>query len=175
MAVVFQDPLLLQGTVGDNVTLGLRLRGVPNAEAAGRVTRWPRHFGVDRLAARSARAISGGEAQRVSLARAFALEPRVLFLDEPFRPLDVLARAVLIPTLRQALRESGVTALFVTHDFTEVLPLADRVAVVLDGRIVQAGPPLEVFRDPLDNRVAALVRAASDLSSNLPAGPRPPT
>lgn len=167
MAVVFQDPLLLQGSVRDNVALGLRLRGLPRGEVEGRVSRWLRHFGVEHLAARHARTLSGGEAQRVSLARAFAMQPRVLFLDEPFRPLDVLGRAAVIPTLRQALRESGVTALFVTHDFTEILPLADRVAVVLDGKVVQTAPPLELFRNPLDDRVAALVRAATDLSSGL--------
>ncbi len=165
MAVVFQQPLLLDGTVAENVALGLKLRGV--RDVAGRVDHWLKKLGVSHLARRHARELSGGEAQRVSLARALALEPRVLFLDEPFGALDVLTRAGILQELRGLLKEAGVTALFVTHDFTEIPPLADRMAVLMGGAIVQTGAPREVFGAPATPEVSALVRAAADLLRTL--------
>ncbi|HYF94384.1 MAG TPA: ATP-binding cassette domain-containing protein [Symbiobacteriaceae bacterium] len=167
MAVVFQRPLLVEGSVYDNVALGLRLRGVAEAEARTRVMAELALFGVADLAKRPARALSGGEAQRVSLARALVLRPRVLFLDEPFMALDVLTRSAILQDLRRILREAGVTALFVTHDFTEIPPLADRVAVLMSGHIVQSGTPREVFSHPADEQVQRLVRAAADLIGSL--------
>ncbi|HEY8347920.1 MAG TPA: ATP-binding cassette domain-containing protein [Symbiobacteriaceae bacterium] len=163
MAVVFQRPLLLDGTVFDNVALGLRLRRVPEAEVRQRVNTWLERFGVAHLARRHSWTLSGGEAQRVSLARALVLQPRVLFLDEPFGPLDVLTRSAILQDLRAILRSAGVTALFVTHDFTEIPPMADRVAVLMEGRIRQTGTPREVFARPADDAVRQLVRAAADL------------
>ncbi len=95
-AVVFQDPLLLNGSVWDNVTLGLRLRGVEKSEIKKRAGKWLDRFGIAALSSRQARTLSGGEAKRVSLARAFALQPEVLFLDEPFVALDSPTRQSLI-------------------------------------------------------------------------------
>ncbi|HLN61012.1 MAG TPA: ATP-binding cassette domain-containing protein, partial [Symbiobacteriaceae bacterium] len=118
---------------------------------------------------RPSRALSGGEAQRVSLARALALKPRVLFLDEPFAALDVLTRSAILQDLRRVLREGGVTALFVTHDFTEIPPLADRMAVLMQGQVVQTGTPREIFRQPANANVERLVRAATDLIRTLDA------
>lgn len=169
MAVVFQQSLLLDGTVYYNVALGLRLRRVPESEVRQRVFAALERFNVATLARRHARALSGGEAQRVSLARALALQPRVLFLDEPFGALDVLTRSAILQDLRGILRSSGITALFVTHDFTEIPPLADRVAVLMDGRIRQTGTPQEIFSRPADDSVRQLVRAAADLVKSLDA------
>ncbi len=123
MAVVFQEPLLLNMSLRENVTLGLRLRGLPQSQVACRADFWLQRFGIDSLATRHARALSGGEAQRASLARAFALEPEVLFLDEPFAALDAPTRAELIESLVAVLRETGVTTVFVTHDRNEALAL----------------------------------------------------
>lgn len=162
MAVVFQEPLLLDASVLENVALGLRLRHATGQEIRERVHAWLARLGVAHLAERHARALSGGEAQRVNLARALALQPRVLFLDEPFGALDVLTRAALLQELRPILKAAGVTALLVTHDFTEIPPLADRVAVLMAGRVVQAGTPRTVFSQPADDAVRALVRAAAD-------------
>ena len=157
MAVVFQESLLLNRSVEANVGLGLALRGVPARQRAERVRRWLARFGVEGLARRSARHLSGGEAQRVSLARAFALEPEVLLLDEPFSALDQPTRESLLGELAAVIRETGVTAVFVTHDRDEAARVADCVAVLAGGRLRQVGPTVEVFTAPADETVAAYV------------------
>lgn len=157
MAVVFQESLLLNRSVEDNVRLGLALRGVPRRERADRARRSLARFDIDGLASRSARTLSGGEAQRVSLARAFALDPEVLLLDEPFSALDQPTREALLYELAAALRETGLTAVFVTHDRDEAVRLAERVAVLAGGRLRQVGPTAEVFSAPADETVATYV------------------
>jgi tungstate transport system ATP-binding protein len=157
MAMVLQEPLLLDGSVRDNVALGLRLRGVPRGERRRRADRWLERLGIAHLANRPAHALSGGEAQRASLARALALEPDVLLLDEPFSGLDAPARTRLIADLAALLRETGQTAVLVTHDRDEALRLGDRVAVLIGGHLRQVGPTAEVFSHPADPEVAAFV------------------
>jgi tungstate transport system ATP-binding protein len=157
MAVVFQEPLLLDRTVAANVETGLRLRGVSQAERRARIERWLARFGVPAMASRSPRTLSGGEAQRVSLARAFALEPEVLLLDEPFSALDQPTREAITADLAGALAETGVTALVVTHDRDEAARLGHRVVVMIDGRITQTGTPSDVFSAPADEQTAAFV------------------
>ncbi len=157
MAVVFQEPLLLDRTAHANVEAGLRMRGVRAHERHARAGRWLAAFGVGHLSGRSARTLSGGEAQRVSLARAFALEPELLLLDEPFSALDQPTRESLTGDLAHALSESATTALVVTHDRDEAARLGDRVAVMIDGRIRQIGTPAEVFGAPADAAVASFV------------------
>ena len=157
MAVVLQEPLLLHASVRDNVALGLRLHGLPRAERARRVPLWLERTGVAHLAGRPARALSGGEQRRVSLARALALEPLVLFMDEPFAALDAPSRATLLGDLPGWLRAAGCAVLLVTHDRDEALHLADGVAVLFDGRVRQHGPVDEVFARPADADVAAFL------------------
>jgi tungstate transport system ATP-binding protein len=157
MAVVLQEPLLLDRTALDNVETGLRLRGVPRGERRQRATRWLERFGVGALAERSSRTLSGGEAQRVSLARAFALEPEVLLLDEPFSALDSPTRAAITDDLAAALADTRTTTVLVTHDHDEAARIADRVAVLIGGRIHQSGTPADVFGAPADEAVAAFV------------------
>ncbi len=157
LAVVMQDPLLLDATALDNAAQGLRYRGIGRREARAKAAAWLDRLGVGHLARRRARHLSGGEAQRVSLARAMALAPRLLLLDEPFAPLDPPSRAVFIADLREVLTETGTTALLITHDRSEALMLADRVAVLLEGRIAQVGTPTEVFETPATEAVAAFV------------------
>jgi molybdopterin-binding protein len=157
MAVVFQDPLLLRRSVADNVAMGLRLRGVPRPARRQKTAHWMRRFDIHHLARRSALTLSGGEAQRTNLARAFALEPEVLLLDEPFSALDPPTREGLLDDLSAALRETAVTTVFVTHDRAEALRLGDRVAVMMDGSIRQVGTAAEVFGAPVDEEVAAFV------------------
>lgn len=157
LAVVFQDPLLLDASVESNAASGLAIRGVPNAERRTRASKWLERFGVVHLAKRSARTLSGGEAQRVSLARAFAVNPEVLFLDEPFAALDAPTRFALTEELRPLLSGGPKATVFVTHDRTEALRLGDRIAVLIDGRVRHVGTPAEVFGAPADEEVAQFV------------------
>lgn len=145
LAVVFQEPLLLNATVYQNVALGLRFRGLTRAEIDERVERWLKLLNIRHLALRKPWQLSGGEARRVSLARALVLEPEVLLLDEPFVALDAPTRALLLAELRTILKSAGITTIFVTHDFTELPLLADQVATLLEGRIFKTGHPQELL------------------------------
>jgi tungstate transport system ATP-binding protein len=156
MAVVFQESLLMDTTVFKNVTTGLRIRGVPRAEAHERAEKWLFRLGIGHLASRSALHLSGGEAQRVNLARALALEPKLLFLDEPFSALDYPTRNDLLDELGGILTETGITTLFVTHDYTEIPRLAGRMAVMVAGRLTKEGLVREILGDlPLPGRFRA--------------------
>jgi tungstate transport system ATP-binding protein len=157
LASVFQEPLLADTTVWRNVALGLTLRRVPAAEARGRAARWMERLGIGPLAARQARTLSGGEAQRTSLARAFAIQPDVLLLDEPFAALDSPTREALLRDLQGILRETAVSTVLVTHDRSEALRLGDRVGVVLEGRVAQVGPPEVLFGRPASAEIARFV------------------
>ena len=166
-AVVFQRPLLLDRSVRDNAALGLEIRGVPLSERRVRALAALERFGVAQLADRSAVALSGGEAQRVSLARAFAVDPEVLFLDEPFAALDAPTRDAVILDLARALRDARVATVLVTHDRDEALALADRVAVLMAGRVRQTGRTEAVFAMPADPEVAAFVGVENVLPARV--------
>jgi tungstate transport system ATP-binding protein len=157
LASVFQEALLCDTSVEANVRLGFRLRGLSSKEAATQVQAWLTRLGIAHLARRQARTLSGGEAQRTSLARAFAIQPDVLLLDEPFAALDPLTRDELLTVLQSLLHRGGVTTVFVTHDRDEALRLGDRIAVMMDGRIPQVGRPSEVFGRPVSEEVARFV------------------
>lgn len=157
VTTVLQSPYLLDFSVQENVELPLRWRGVAAAERRARATRWLEALGVGALAGRRATTLSGGESQRVSLARAFATEPRALLLDEPFAAIDPRTRPALRADLARALAATGAAALIVTHDRDEAIALGDRTAVLLDGAVRQEGPTADVFRSPRDLAVAALV------------------
>lgn len=157
MAVVFQEPLLLDTSVEANVRTGLSLRGVNRREQKRRSDEWLERFGIAHLRARSARSLSGGEAQRTSLARAMVLEPEVLLLDEPFSSLDAPTREALIDDLDAILGERRVATVLVTHDRAEALRLGDRIAVLMGGRLRQTGSANEVFSSPVDEEIAAFV------------------
>ena len=162
-AVVFQDAFLLNRSVRENVNLGLRLRGIKGAEVFQRTEKWLGRFGVSGLANRQAKTLSGGEAKRVSLARAFALEPHILFLDEPFSALDTPTRQGLIEDFESVLRETKMTTVMVTHDHSEALALADSLAVLIKGKVHQIGKPEEVFSCPVDEEVAGFIEAGNIL------------
>ena len=157
LACVFQSPHLLNRTVLANVELGLRLRGVPRNSRKERVEHWLGALGLSHLAERRARTLSGGEAQRVNLARALALKPDILLLDEPLGSLDTPTRHAFIDELGPLVRNGAGAALLVTHDRRVALALGDRLAVMLEGRIRQIGPPEEVFTRPADEDIARFV------------------
>jgi tungstate transport system ATP-binding protein len=167
--MVFQDPLLFDCSVRANLESGLRFHGMEKAGRGPRVLETARHFGIEALLERSAHALSGGEAQRVSLARAFALRPGILFLDEPFAALDPPTREALMDDLAQALRQTGTTAVLSTHDQMEALRLADTLAVLRQGRIIQQGPAAEVINHPADEFVAGFVGMETVLSGTVAA------
>ena len=167
MAVVLQRPLLLDRGVLQNLTIGLALRGVPRVERERRARTWLGRLGIGHLAERQARTLSGGEAQRASLARAFALEPEILFLDEPFGALDAPSREDILADTGRLLADTGTTAVLVTHDREEAASLGDRVAVVIGGEVRQVGPPDEVFRAPADAQVALFVGVETILPSHI--------
>jgi tungstate transport system ATP-binding protein len=156
-ALVLQEPLLLRQSVYDNVATGLKFRGLPRKEVRQRTDEWLTNLGISALRNRQAQRLSGGEAQRASLARAFALQPELLFLDEPFSALDSPTRAHLLQDLNSLLLQTNITTVFITHDLDEALSIGDRVAVVLGGVLRQIGHPQDVFTSPSDADVAAFV------------------
>ncbi len=158
LAMVFQEPLLLDMPVAANVATGLRLRGVPRAEREARVAEWLERLGIAHLARRPARALSGGEAQRTSLARALVLEPELLVLDEPFAALDPPTREALAVDLVPLLRERHTTTVLVTHDRDEAFGIGDRVTVILAGWIAQLDAPAAVLRRPATDEIARFAR-----------------
>lgn len=157
MATVFQDPLLVDDTVFENVALGLRFRHVAPSEILPRVQAWLERFGIAGLAQRQARTLSGGEAQRSALARALVLRPDLLLLDEPFSALDQPTREALIEDLAEILREDQITTVLVTHDRSEALALGDRVAVMMRGAILQVDEASRLFRAPVSEEIARFV------------------
>jgi molybdopterin-binding protein len=114
-------------------------------------------LGIAHLLDRASHQLSGGEAQRVSLARAFAIEPDILLLDEPFGALDAPTRTRLLDDFHSVIKEMEMTAIFITHDQDEALLMGDRVAVIIDGQVRQIGSPEIVFNMPADSDVAAFV------------------
>jgi tungstate transport system ATP-binding protein len=164
VTMVFQEPLLFDTTVFGNVAAGLRFRGMKGPEIEAVVTENLKLFGIDHLSHRSARKVSGGEAQRVSLARAFAVKPEILALDESFSSLDPPTREALVRDLESVLKRSGATAVLATHDRMEALQLSRRIAVMDKGRIIQLASPVEVMNHPVDPFVAAFVGVETILS-----------
>ena len=157
LAMVFQEPLLFDTMVFNNIASGLKIRGMRKNEIRDRVMEQLNRFGIGHLSDRSAKTLSGGEAQRTSLARAFALRPEILLLDEPFASLDPPTRDSLIEDLEHILHQTQITAILATHDRMEALRLSDRVAVMSAGKILQIGSPGEVMNQPVDELVASFV------------------
>jgi len=161
IAAVFQRPYLFKGSVLANVAYGLKVRGVERTERERRATAAFETVGLAGYETRGVAQLSGGEAQRVSLARALAIEPRVLLLDEPLASLDPLLRRQLARDFARIARESGATTVWVTHDQDEALIVADRTAVLRDGRIAAHGSADDVMALPVDEWTAAFLGVAA--------------
>lgn len=156
-ALVLQEPLLLHTSARENIATGLNFRHCSKQEKAERVAHWMDVFGISHLAGRHASQLSGGEAQRISLARAFATGADLLLLDEPFSSLDAPTRASLLNDFQAILKSSRQTAIFITHDLDEALMLGSRIAILIGGRLRQVGEPRYVFNFPSDPEVADFV------------------
>jgi len=167
LAMVFQEPLLFDATVFHNVESGLKIRGMKKGEIHAKVMEQLDRFGISHLRDRSARTLSGGEAQRTSLARAFALQPEILLLDEPFSSLDPPTRDSLIEDMEHILQQTRTTAVFATHDRLEALRLSNRMAVMNEGRILQIGSPAEVMNHPVNEMVASFVGVETILTGSV--------
>ncbi|NTW12640.1 MAG: ATP-binding cassette domain-containing protein [Anaerolineales bacterium] len=158
ISFVFQAPLLMDMTVEQNVALGLKFRGVSKDETQERVGKWIQALGIESLSKRRASQLSGGEAQRVSLARAFVLEPELLLLDEPFVALDPPTHAKLLDDLSNILKQDHRTAVFVTHNLREAAMVGHRIAVVAGGVLRQVGTAKQIKSHPADETVRAFLQ-----------------
>jgi thiamine transport system ATP-binding protein len=166
-ALMFQDGQLFpHQSVAGNVGYALRLRRTPSREVSRKVEELLRLVGLPGFGERSTTSLSGGERQRVALARALAVEPRLLLLDEPLSALDRGLRERLARDLRDILVAAGTTALLVTHDQEEAFAVADRMALMRAGRLVQAGTVDEVWRAPVDAEAARFLGYATVLDGD---------
>ena len=164
-ALMFQDGQLFGHlSVARNVGYALALRRTPRAETAARVGELLELVGLTGYADRLPATLSGGERQRVALARALAVDPRLILLDEPLSALDAALRERLAADLREILDVAGTTALMVTHDHDEAFAVADRIAVMRAGRLVQDGPISDVWQHPTDAETAYFLGYATVLT-----------
>jgi iron(III) transport system ATP-binding protein len=167
IGLVFQDGALFPHmSIADNI-----LFGVPKADRSTQLAeQWLDMIGLAGLGARFPSSLSGGQAQRVALARAMAPEPAVLLLDEPFASIDVVLRRDLRRECRRLLKERGATALMVTHDPDEAMDVADTIAVMDEGRIVQSGTPHALFSDPATLGIGAMFGECETLPAQIADG-----
>jgi spermidine/putrescine ABC transporter ATP-binding subunit len=162
IGMVFQNYALFPHlSVLDNVAFGLQVRGVPAGEIRSRVAEGLRLVRLSGLEERRPRQLSGGQQQRVALARALVTRPKVLLLDEPLGALDKRLRQEMQVELKLIQRTVGITTIFVTHDQEEALTLSDRIAILSEGRLVQVGPPAEVYERPATRFAAEFLGEAN--------------
>ena len=154
-------------TVAGNVAFGLEERGRPKPEIKQRVGEALESVGMGALAERKINELSGGQQQRVALARALVIRPRCLLLDEPLSNLDAKMRLQMRGEIRRVCKEFGLTAIYVTHDQKEALSIADRLAVLDRGRLMQVGAPREVYRQPTSRAVAEFIGESNFIEGKL--------
>jgi ABC-type Fe3+/spermidine/putrescine transport system ATPase subunit len=160
--MVFQNYAIFPNyTVAGNVAYGLRARGIPTAEVGARVRRALKLVHLDGYEERWPHQLSGGQLQRVALARCLVIEPKVLLLDEPLSNLDAQLRIQMRAEIRQLQQSLRITALYVTHDQEEALAISDRIGVMRAGRLEQVGSPWEVYRRPATPFVAEFIGATN--------------
>jgi ABC-type Fe3+/spermidine/putrescine transport system ATPase subunit len=165
IGMVFQNYALFPHmTVFQNVAFGLETQKRPRKETEDRVERVLTSVGLHHKAHSPVTALSGGEQQRVAVARAVVVEPAVLLFDEPLSNLDVTLRASTRKEIRDIQRRTGITTVYVTHDQAEALTLSDRIAVMNKGRIEQIGTPRQVYESPVNEFVAGFIGGATIIS-----------
>jgi iron(III) transport system ATP-binding protein len=154
-------------TVAQNVAFGLSVRKTPGDERDRRVAEALKTVRMDAYATRKPNQLSGGQQQRVALARALVIRPDVLLLDEPLSNLDAKLRIELRSEIRRICKQAGMTAIYVTHDQKEALSMADRVAIVSGGKVVQVGAPAELYRRPATRFVAEFLGETNFLAGQV--------
>ena len=165
---VFQSYALFPHmTVAENIGFGLEMLGKPRSEIASTVDAMLRLVKMEELTSRRTDQISGGQQQRVALARALAPHPQVLLLDEPLSALDYKLRKEMQIELKRLQHETGITFVFVTHDQEEALTMSDRVAVMNEGRVLQIGPPQEIYNHPSERFVADFIGDTNFLKADV--------
>ncbi len=157
LSMVFQKPVVFNNSVFENVAYPLRVRGLDNRSITSRVEGMLEVSGLSGYAKRKAKTLSGGEAQRVALARAMIAEPQVLFMDEPTANLDPASVKAIESLIVEFNRSNNLTVVITTHDIQQGWRLAHRAGVLMQGELVQAGQPGEIFNAPRDIRVAGFV------------------
>ena len=168
VGIVFQHYALFPNmTVAQNVGFGLKIRNVSREARAVRVKEVLLLMRIEQLADRKISEISGGQRQRVALARALAFDPAVLLLDEPLTALDAKLREELRVELNRLLNEVGITAIVVTHDQVEAMALGHRIAIMSEGRIVQIGTPVEIYKHPKNIFVATFIGTMNVMQGNV--------
>lgn len=168
IGMVFQNYALFPHmTVTQNVAYGLQMRAVDASEVTRRVEAMLAKVQLNGLGDRYTRQISGGQQQRTALARALVINPSVLLLDEPLANLDAKLREEMRFYIRELQREFGITTIYVTHDQSEALVLADRIAVMMDGELHQLGAPKEIYERPASARVADFIGLANLIAGQV--------
>jgi ABC-type Fe3+/spermidine/putrescine transport system ATPase subunit len=171
VVMVFQNALLFPHlTLAENLGFGLRMRGLPRADSARQVEAMLDRVQLSGLGDRRPHELSGGQQQRGALARALVLQPKLLLLDEPLSNLDAALRDEMRDLIRSLQRETGVTMLVVTHDQSEAVVLADRIALLLHGRLAQEDSPEAIFRRPASIAVARFFGGANFLPGRAERG-----
>jgi multiple sugar transport system ATP-binding protein len=173
IAMVFQNYAVFPHlTVFENIAFGLRMKKLPQAEVTRRVTRTAELMHIEQLLGRYSGQLSGGQRQRVAVARALAMEPDVILMDEPLSNLDALLRLEMRAELKGVLAASKTTTIYVTHDQVEAMSLADRISVMNGGHIMQAANPVEVYRNPAARFVGSFIgNPPMNFLPATPAGP----
>jgi tungstate transport system ATP-binding protein len=167
IGMVLQKPVVFNTSVLDNVAYPLKVRGHDRKTVAERVNEMLKTVGLEEYAKRNARTLSGGETQKVALARALVTRPQVLLLDEPTANLDPLSLDMIEKLVLQFNREYGMAVVIATHEMAQGQRLADRIGVMMDGELVQTGKPSEIFSTPSDLRVARFVGVENILQGKV--------
>lgn len=168
IGLVYQDySLFPHMTVEENVAFGLKMRKIPKREVEIKVQDIMDSVGITHLRGRFPSTLSGGEQQRVALSRALVIDPDILLLDEPLSALDPRTQELLREELKRIHKVRGTTTIHVTHDQTEALALADRIAVILNGKVIQVDTPLKVFNEPVSEKIAIFVGVENVINGKI--------